>query len=334
MKIGIIGAGMMAQVGHLPFIFANEQVAVRGVVESRESNRNYISSIYGQQKYYSDYRDLLAADVDYIVLSAPRPSVLPISKHVLDAGLGLITEKPAAHKLDDAYALNRLVQTNSNYYFACYMKRYDKGVEIAKKMVDELKASNEYGQLRSINFCNHNVGYCAEVPPHFRPIESSPIRYPISKMFPDYIALEKRVEYEWFNNAISHDINLVSYFLQRDIIEAQYFHVENFRGNGNFKIGDVNVSFDVSKTQHQHWREEFEFIFDGGNIRLILPSPMATDQTAKIITNLPMEIPVIDKVWCFENQAINYLNVKNPKSDIKQVIFDYQIIQELWKIAK
>ena len=334
MKIGIIGAGMMAQVGHLPFIFENDHVAVSGIVESRCSNRNYINSIYGQQKYYSDFRDLLEADIDHIVLSAPRPSVLPLSKYVLNAGLGLITEKPVVHNLDDAYILKKLIEKRSNYYFACYMKRYDKGVEAAKNIVDELQLSKKFGELKYINFCNHNIGYCVEMPPHFRPIESSPIRYPNSEMFPSYISSDNRVQYEWFNNAISHDINLVSYFLKRDKIEAKYFLIENFNGKGQFKIGNVNVSFEVSKTQNKQWCEEFEFIFDGGSLKLILPSPMATNETAKIVTDLPFDTPSIEKTWCFKNQAINYLNLKKPKTDIEQVIFDYQIMQDLWKIVK
>ena len=100
------------------------------------------------------------------------------------------------------------------------MKRYDTGVQAAKRQVDDLIESGRYGRLLLVRFYDFAKSYAHKPPVHKRPEESRPSRLPTWPLSPEWVPEEYEDAYAWFVNAASHDINLIRYFMG-DELEAR-----------------------------------------------------------------------------------------------------------------
>ncbi|WP_443645042.1 Gfo/Idh/MocA family protein [Candidatus Ponderosibacter sp. Uisw_141_02] len=330
-RVGVIGGGMMTQVGHLPFLFKNHNIEVVSVAETRPSVKNYLKTLYKGLNFVDDYRALFNEGLDFILLSAPRDCVFPLSIEVIENGISLVTEKPAVHNLNQAYQLQAALQTHQVDYFVCYMKRYDTGIQQLKEKIKEFRKSGEAGKLVSVHFENHNDGYAFQPPPHVRPTESRQCRFPISECAPTFLPSNLLETYKWFNNAISHDINLINFLLGKFTDIEFHTYVNNFRVEGHGIADGLHITFDVSKRKLKSWHEKVWVRFEKESLTAELPSPMNTNGVSKIFSNKGPLRTRGPKKWCFENQAHGYMNsIDSPLSSINEVIEDYELIEKIW----
>ncbi len=131
LRIGVAGAGLIAQVEHLPNLVAlPDRFDLVAVVDPSAAVRDAVAGRYGV-RLHADVEALLGEPLDAIVVAVPDALHAGTVLRALDAGLHVLCEKPLC--IDDAdYAriaeardrTGRVVQVG-------YMKRFDPNYEAA-----------------------------------------------------------------------------------------------------------------------------------------------------------------------------------------------------------
>ena len=127
-KIGVVGCGAIAQVHHLPNLNAlPDQFEVAVVCEVSPSAAADAARRFHVPRYVTDYRELLAADVDAVLLCHTEPNP---EAAFLEPGKHLFIEKPLCLSLREIDAMIA-AQGAGTVAQASYMKVYDPAVELA-----------------------------------------------------------------------------------------------------------------------------------------------------------------------------------------------------------
>ena len=146
-KIGVVGCGAIAQVHHLPNLNAlPDQFEVAVVCDVSPSAAADAARRFHVPRHVTDYRDLLAADVDAVLLCHTDPKT-EAAIAVLEAGKHLFIEKPLCFSLPEIDAMIA-AQGAGTVAQAGYMKVYDPAFELAQKAVAEM------GEIRFVQV-NH-----------------------------------------------------------------------------------------------------------------------------------------------------------------------------------
>ena len=146
-KIGVVGCGAIAQVHHLPNLNAlPDQFEVAVVCDVSPSAAADAARRFHVPRHVTDYRELLAADVDAVLLCHTDPKT-EAAVAVLEAGKHLFIEKPLCFSLPEIDAMIA-AQGAGTVAQAGYMKVYDPAFELAQKAVAEM------GEIRFVQV-NH-----------------------------------------------------------------------------------------------------------------------------------------------------------------------------------
>lgn len=106
LRVGLVGAGVIARLAQLPVLSADPTVTIAGVVtaspeESRETLRRW-----PVERVYPDVHAMIAdARLDALFVLTPKSAHRPFVEQGLAAGLDVFCEKPLASDLDDARAM-------------------------------------------------------------------------------------------------------------------------------------------------------------------------------------------------------------------------------------
>jgi predicted dehydrogenase len=177
-KIGMLGGGMVNQIGHLPFYLTDKRCEVVCVAESRPSLIAALRGQLGADRVVEDYRAMLADPrVQAVVISVPRATTGPLTLEALEAGKHVMAEKPMAHSAEQARRLVDAARSRGLTYMVGYMKRYDPGIRAAKALFDEVMAEGRLGRLLLARFYDFSNAYAVAPPPHVRPNESRVQRF-------------------------------------------------------------------------------------------------------------------------------------------------------------
>ena len=130
-RIGVVGAGFVAQVVHLPLLRdACERFAVVALAEPDPRVRAAVAGRFGVPAAYARHDELLAAGgLDAVLVCSPNATHADVVVDALDAGCHVLVEKPLCLTVDDADrvvaardAAGRVVQVGC-------MKRFDPAYE-------------------------------------------------------------------------------------------------------------------------------------------------------------------------------------------------------------
>jgi predicted dehydrogenase len=340
--IGVIGGGMIAQVAHLPFYLSDPRCRVAAVAENRPSLVAALA--VGNAAIVADHRALIDDPaIDALVISAPRSATGPITLAALKAGKHVMTEKPMAHSAEQAERLVAAARDKGLIYAVGYMKRYDPGVEAAKRAYGALLESGALGALLLVNFYDYSRSYAHPPPPHMRPAESRAARFETWPLAPDWIAEPQREAYAWFLNHGSHDVNLMTYLLGHDltVLSAQALpHDGGLRAS--LQAGAVPVSLNLAKTAAGRWIEGAEFLFENGRLAFAVPSPMDTEAVTRVTVESedgdhPAKPIETGSGWSFARQAKGFVDClrgeATPATDGAAGLRDLELCEAIWRAA-
>ena len=165
-RVGVVGAGLVAQAMHIQYLAAmRDRFALVALAEPSRTVREAIGARYGIAGLHGDYRSLLdAGGVDAVVVCSPAGTHAEVVLAALDADLHVFVEKPMCITLADADAIvaardraGRVVQVGT-------MKRFDPAYE---RLLEELPQSAE--SLRYVSVVVNDP----EFGPFFAPGRSS-----------------------------------------------------------------------------------------------------------------------------------------------------------------
>ena len=97
LRTGVIGSGLVAQVMHLPYLAElSDRFEVRALCDSSPTVAAHCAGKYGIGRWFTDWRDLLAEDLD-AVLVLTSGSHAEIAVAAAGAGMHVLTEKPMCY---------------------------------------------------------------------------------------------------------------------------------------------------------------------------------------------------------------------------------------------
>ena len=134
-KVGVIGAGGIAQVEHIPNLLKlKRQFEVIGVYDPSAKVRAFIGEEFGVTAF-DDLERLLAQPLDAVVIASPdalhREQILA----AFAKGLHVFCEKPLCYGVDDIDDVIAARDKAGKVLQVGYMKRFDPSYEAALKLL-------------------------------------------------------------------------------------------------------------------------------------------------------------------------------------------------------
>ncbi len=134
LRLGVVGCGRIAQVAHLPAIAKTEAITLAGVSDRSPSLAKGVGARYGVPGF-TEVGDLLAQDIEAVLIAVPDRFHLPVGTQALTAGKHILLEKPAASTSEQAAELARLAAGRGLKVQIGAMRRHDPGINYARRAV-------------------------------------------------------------------------------------------------------------------------------------------------------------------------------------------------------
>lgn len=138
-KMGVIGCGAIAQVHHMPNLFELQDLFdVTCVCDVSPGAAQYVANRFHVPKYVTDYRELLAADVEAVLLCQSDPKT-QVAIDSFDAGKHVFIEKPVCFSREEMAAMTQAREQSGKVGQSGYMKIFDPGYEYARAEIKNME---------------------------------------------------------------------------------------------------------------------------------------------------------------------------------------------------
>jgi predicted dehydrogenase len=137
LRLGVIGCGRIAQVAHLPALAKAESITLAGVSDRSPALAKGVGARYGVPGF-TDVSDLLAQDIEAVLIAVPDRFHLAVGTEALTAGKHILLEKPAASTSAEAAELARLAADRGLKVQIGAMRRHDPGINYARRAVAQI----------------------------------------------------------------------------------------------------------------------------------------------------------------------------------------------------
>lgn len=136
-KIGIIGAGSISEL-HFESYNKHPQVELVAVCDLDESRAKEKAAKYNIKQTFTDYKELLALpDLDAVSICTWNNTHAEISIAALNADKHVLVEKPLCKTVQEAYEIEKAVQTNKNKVLQVgFVRRHGTNAKVLKKFID------------------------------------------------------------------------------------------------------------------------------------------------------------------------------------------------------
>lgn len=136
-RIGVLGAGRIAQSAHLPAITKSPRAHLVGVFDPSVVLRDDVARRYGVRSFATVESMLTDADVDAVVVAVPDRLHHSLALAAIAAGKHVLVEKPLAATLSDCDEVVAAADASGLVVQVGAMKRHDPGVRVAAHAVRE-----------------------------------------------------------------------------------------------------------------------------------------------------------------------------------------------------
>ncbi len=134
LKTALLAYGMSGKVFHAPFLELHPGFALTG---SWERNKKLIQQDYPNVKSYASLEELLADDVDLVIVNTPVDTHYQYAKKVLEAGKHALVEKAFTTTVAEAEALKAIAQEKGVKLAVFQNRRWDSDLKTVKQVLDE-----------------------------------------------------------------------------------------------------------------------------------------------------------------------------------------------------
>lgn len=342
LRLGVVGAGFIGQLAHLDNFVQLSNCKLVALAEKRDDLRKQVAIKYGFTENYQCHRSMLTdADVDAVIVVTARPHTAEVVADCLRAGKHVLSEKPMAPNLDTAKMLIKLSQNNNVYYCVGYMKRFDRGVQLAKQQLDNLSRTKTLGKLLHVRAnCYMGDSYC-KASGHIQSELERPEMPRENEIAPTWLKEQEKLHFARYVNVYSHTTNLLQYFLMVTP-KVEYFNFLDPRAHVCvLNYGDTLVSLETGEIAQRDWQESIEFIFQSGILKLELPPALLRNVPARVTLESKVGGDMLktefkaDWSWSFFNQAQQFVDdiSAGNKSliDASYALNDLELIEQIWK---
>jgi predicted dehydrogenase len=125
LKVGVIGAGIIAQVMHLNYLRElADHYEITALCDIALENAQANAASYGISKVFTDWQELLREPVD-VVLVLTSGSHAPIAIEAARAGKHVLVEKPMCFSVEEGKQMRDAAAESGTVLMVGYPKRYD-----------------------------------------------------------------------------------------------------------------------------------------------------------------------------------------------------------------
>src|SRR6185295_6241935 len=165
LKVGVFGAGMIAQIEHIPnLLHLKEKFAVLRVADPSAMARAFIEERFGLATC-GTLEELMNEKLDVLLVAAPDFAHYGAIRRGLEAGLHVFTEKPLCYGRNQADALITARNKAQKICQVGYMKRFDPSYEAA---LDALPADKSKLRFISVEVNEPDAEYQMSQHPYRR----------------------------------------------------------------------------------------------------------------------------------------------------------------------
>src|SRR5882672_10569351 len=133
-KIGVVGAGLIGQVEHIPNLRRLPDLfEIVGVAEASAEMRRALE--HRCLRTFSSYEPLLEAGLDAVLIAAPDPYHAEITTKALEKGINVFCEKPLCFSVPEAREIAAAQAKAGKVVQVGYMKRFDPNYELLLSML-------------------------------------------------------------------------------------------------------------------------------------------------------------------------------------------------------
>ncbi len=139
MRVGLVGAGHMMQITHLPSLLQIAEVELVAVAELDRARAEELAAAYRIPHIFSSAQELAAHahELDCAVVVTQKEVHAAAIIPLLEAGVPVFTEKPLAATRADAEKICAASDRTGTPVMVGYMRQFDPGVQAAKKLLAE-----------------------------------------------------------------------------------------------------------------------------------------------------------------------------------------------------
>lgn len=216
-RVGLIGAGTIAQVAHLPALRLLEpRFEVVALADPSARVRERVAGAFGVPSTHADWSALLDSEVDAVLVCTPHASHAEIARAALDRGLHVFVEKPLCITVADADAIVAAQEEAGRVVQVGYMKRFDPAY------LALVAAVRQAGAVRFVDTLTYDPGLMAEpyfgagaivrsddVPARVREQGTAALQDQLEEAFGSRDLDRLAVFSTLYLDALIHDVNLV-----------------------------------------------------------------------------------------------------------------------------
>lgn len=342
-RIGVVGAGYVAQLAHLECLRRVEGCVLAGLAELRPALCRAVAEKYDIPLAVETHRDLLSRDdIDAVVVVTRRNATGPVVLDALKAGKHVFAEKPMAHSVARGSELVAAADAEGAVFHVGFMKRHDPGVAIARRKIASLRKSGDAGALLFARCYSHAGTDGRVVDDLLMTDEPRPDGLTLWRTAPDFIPEAAADSFDGFINIHVHIINLARHLLGGALNTGWFDFQPAAVSAAHGSIGGVPCSFEFAARHIDTWFEGIEFFFEKGCLSLRLQPPFDVARSADVIWTdesgadhslnaTPPDVPQ----WQFQNQAaafIQAVSAGNPDAaPAHDHLQDLVAIESMWR---
>ena len=136
LKVGVIGCGMVANVGHLPTYHRSPLAEIVAIADPLKSHRKKAQERYNIPKFYENPYDLIDdPNIDAISICSPHWAHAEQAIRAANNGKHILCEKPIGLNLEEVDRMIHAVEKNKIIFQTGTQKRFDLGFQFLKEKI-------------------------------------------------------------------------------------------------------------------------------------------------------------------------------------------------------
>jgi len=143
-KVGIIGAGGIVQIGHIPSFQKLPDVEVVAISDPNEEKLKFVAEKFRIPRTFSDYKKMLEIkDIEIISICSPNFAHREQAVNSLMSGKNVLCEKPVAMNSKEAEEILNTAKRTKKKFMVAFPQRFTPSGIFLKKMIDR----GEFGEI-------------------------------------------------------------------------------------------------------------------------------------------------------------------------------------------
>jgi predicted dehydrogenase len=346
-RLGYVGCGFMAQKVHLPNILSlEEDCELAAIAEVRKDLGIKVQKRWGIPNLYNNHLELGRDNtIQAVAVSGHYANQGEIAIDLLKAGKDVFMEKPMAISVEQAERIVEMEKQSGKRLMIGYMKRFDAGNIMAKKILDESRESGKLGNIRYIR----NSGIVWEwVGGLDTPYETSDERMPESHCpWPDWLPEEFRAGYISYLQQYTHNVNLIRWLMDAGedvkVKSAVLDQKDGTTGVVVLEVSGITTVIESGTMKSHEWNEHTQIFFEGGYIRSESPILLLRNVPAKVELydgskrdkTVTQYFPEDGRTWPYKEEIRHFVDaVKHNKpfrAPARDAIHDVRILEDIYK---